>query len=160
MIFISATTYFLLAIVLVALILIMMDYVTSKKKLKNLYNGEELLELLDPPGPKPWPVLGSLHILGRYDVPYKAFGDLVKAYNSQVIKLKMGSVSCVVINGLENIKEVLITKGHHFDSRPNFIRYHLLFCGNKENCKYFIPTFYLCKFSTKNQFTRKISCIF
>lgn len=141
MIFISATTYFLLAIVLVALILIMMDYVTSKKKLKNLlYDGEELPELLDPPGPKPWPVLGSLHILGRYDVPYKAFGDLVKAYNSQVIKLKMGSLPCVVVNGLENIKEVLITKGHHFDSRPNFIRYHLLFCGNKENCKYFIPT--------------------
>lgn len=138
MIFISATTYFLLAIVLVALVLIVMD-VRSKKKSKKLYDGEEPSDLLDPPGPTPWPVLGSLHILGRYDVPYKAFGDLVKAYNSQVIKLKMGSLPCVVINGLENIKEVLITKGHHFDSRPNFIRYHLLFCGNKENCKHLIP---------------------
>ncbi|XP_024877638.1 cytochrome P450 307a1-like [Temnothorax curvispinosus] len=133
MIFISATTYFLLAIILIALVLILMDYVTSKKKPKKLYDGEELADLLDPPGPKPWPVLGSLHILGRYDVPYKVFGDLVKAYNSQVIKIKMGSLPCVVVNGLENIKEVLITKGHHFDSRPNFIRYHLLFCGNKEN---------------------------
>ncbi|KAL0123159.1 hypothetical protein PUN28_007648 [Cardiocondyla obscurior] len=133
MIFISATTYFLLAIVLVALVLILMDYVTSKEKPKKLYDDEDLSGLLEPPGPKPWPVLGSLHILGRYDVPYKAFGDLVKAYNSQVIKLKMGSVPCVVVNGLENIKEVLLTKSHHFDSRPNFIRYHLLFGGNKEN---------------------------
>lgn len=154
MIFISTTTYFLLAIVWMALVLIVMDYVASKKKPKKLYDGEALSDLLDPPGPKPWPVLGSLHILGRYDVPYKAFGDLVKAYNSQVIKLKMGSVPCVVVNGLENIKEVLITKGHHFDSRPNFIRYHLLFCGNKENCKYFIFTLLSLKHSTKNRFTQ------
>ncbi|KYN31157.1 hypothetical protein ALC56_14544 [Trachymyrmex septentrionalis] len=133
MIFIGATTYFLLAIVLVALVLIVMDHIRLKKKPKKLYDGEEPSGLPDPPGPTPWPILGSLHILGRYDVPYKAFGDLVKAYNSQIIKLKLGSVPCVVINGLENIKEVLILKGHHFDSRPNFVRYHLLFCGNKEN---------------------------
>ncbi|KAL6259860.1 hypothetical protein P5V15_009770 [Pogonomyrmex californicus] len=132
MIFVSTTTCFLLAVVLVALALIVVDYITSKKTPKKLYDGEES-SLQDPPGPRPWPILGSLHILGRYDVPYKAFGDLVKTYNSQVIKLKMGSVQCVVVNGLENIKEVLITKGHHFDSRPNFIRYHLLFCGSKEN---------------------------
>lgn len=137
MISISVTTYFLLAVTLVALILILVDYIRSKKTPKKLYDGEELSTLLDPPGPKPWPILGSLHILGRYDVPYKAFADLVRVYDSQVIKLKMGSLPCVVVNGLENIKEILIAKGHHFDSRPNFIRYHLLF-GNKENCKYLI----------------------
>ncbi|XP_050450159.1 cytochrome P450 307a1-like [Cataglyphis hispanica] len=132
MISISATTYFLLAVTLVALILILVDHIRSRKMPKKLYDGEEASALLDPPGPKPWPILGSLHILGRYDVPYKAFADLVRVYDSQVIKLKMGSVPCVVVNGLENIKEILIAKGHHFDSRPNFIRYHLLF-GNKEN---------------------------
>lgn len=137
MISISATTYFLLAVTLVALILILVDHIRSRKTPKKLYDGEEASALLDPPGPKPWPILGSLHILGRYDVPYKAFADLVRVYDSQVIKLKMGSVPCVVVNGLENIKEILIAKGHHFDSRPNFIRYHLLF-GNKENCEYLI----------------------
>lgn len=130
----SITTYLLLIAILMSLILIVVDYIRSKEALKKLCNGEECV-LPDPPGPKPWPILGSLHILGRYDVPYKAFADLVKKYNSQVIKLRMGSVPCVVVNGLENIKEVLITKGQHFDSRPNFVRYHLLFCGNKENCK-------------------------
>lgn len=132
---ISVTTYFLLSVTLVALILILVDYIRSRKAPKRLYDCDESSALPDPPGPKPWPVLGSLHILGRYDVPYKAFADLVSTYNSQVIKLKMGSLLCVVVNGLENIKEVLITKGQHFDSRPNFVRYHLLFCGNKENCK-------------------------
>ncbi|XP_011876596.1 PREDICTED: cytochrome P450 307a1-like [Vollenhovia emeryi] len=133
MIFISSMTYFLLPIALMALTLIMIDYVTSKKKSKTSHDSKELSKLLDPPGPKPWPVTGSLHILGRYDVPYKVFGDLVKTYNSQVIKLQMGSVPCVVVNGLENIKEVCVTKGHHFDSRPNFVRYHSLFGGDKEN---------------------------
>lgn len=143
MISISTTTYFLLAVTLVALILILVDHIKSRKKPKKLYEDDEPSFLLEPPGPKPWPIIGSLHILGRYDVPYKAFADLVKIYDSQVIKLKLGSVPCVVINGLENIKEILIAKGHHFDSRPNFIRYHLLF-GNKENCKYFILCIFFC----------------
>lgn len=143
MIYISATTYFLLAVSLVALILILVEYVRTKKPpTKQLDDGEEAFALKDPPGPKPWPILGSLHILGRYDVPYKAFGDLVTMYDSQVIKLTMGSLPCVVVNGLENIKEILFTKGHHFDSRPNFIRYNLLFCGNKENCKCLIFAFF------------------
>ncbi|XP_032670539.1 cytochrome P450 307a1-like [Odontomachus brunneus] len=133
MISLSLTTCFLLAFTLVALILVLIDQRRTKKALKNkLYDGEEAT-LTDPPGPKPWPILGSLHILGRYDVPYKVFADLVKTYNSQVVKLQLGSVPCVVVNGLENIKEVLIAKGQYFDSRPNFVRYHLLFCGNKEN---------------------------
>ncbi|XP_043497167.1 cytochrome P450 307a1-like [Polistes fuscatus] len=134
MLSLSLTTSFLIAITVLALVFILIDYIRSgksNKQKKILYSEGSLLP--EPPGPKPWPILGSLHILGRYDVPYKAFADLVKVYDSQVIKLKMGSVPCVVVNGLENIKEVLFTKGPHFDSRPNFIRYHLLFCGNKEN---------------------------
>ncbi|XP_012289084.1 cytochrome P450 307a1-like [Orussus abietinus] len=131
-IIVSATSYFLIAGTLVCLFLILVDYLRVKKRSKKeCDDGVSLLP--EPPGPKPWPILGSLHILGQYDVPYKAFADLARVYDSQVVKLKMGSVPCIVVNGLENIKEVLITKGHHFDSRPNFSRYHQLFCGNKEN---------------------------
>nr|XP_003702809.1 PREDICTED: cytochrome P450 307a1-like isoform X1 [Megachile rotundata]XP_012139366.1 PREDICTED: cytochrome P450 307a1-like isoform X2 [Megachile rotundata] len=134
MIPLTATTCFLLAVTLLALALILLDYLSSKKTSKQVSILDDDSQLLpEPPGPKPWPILGSLHILGRYNVPYKVFGDLVKEYDCQVIKLRMGSMPCVVVNGLENIREVLITKGHHFDSRPNFVRYHLLFGGNKEN---------------------------
>lgn len=134
MIPLTATTCFLIAVTFLALALIFLDHLRSKKTPKTApLDGEGVLP--EPPGPKPWPILGSLHILGRYDVPYKAFGDLVRDYDCQVIKLRMGSVPCVVVNGLENIREVLTIKGHHFDSRPNFNRYHLLFGGNKENCK-------------------------
>lgn len=130
----STTTYFLIAASIVALILLFVDYIRSRKPIKKMIDTETPA-LPEPPGPKPWPIIGSLHIMGRYDVPYKAFADLARIYNNQIIKLRMGSVPCIVVNGLDNIKEVLITKGPQFDSRPNFARYHQLFCGDKENCK-------------------------
>lgn len=137
LILIGSTTYFLIAILTIAIVLIIFDHVKLKRK-RNArskeFDSEEPI-LPEAPGPKPWPILGSLHILGQYDVPYKAFAELVKIYKSPVLKMKMGSVNCIVVNGLENIKEVLFNKGAHFDSRPNFTRYHLLFSGNKENCK-------------------------
>ncbi|XP_043483564.1 cytochrome P450 307a1-like [Leptopilina heterotoma] len=135
LILIGSTTYFLIAILTIAIVLIIFDHVKLKRKRndcgKEVDSEEQILP--EAPGPKPWPILGSLHILGQYDVPYKAFAELVKIYKSPVLKMKMGSVNCIVVNGLENIKEVLFNKGAHFDSRPNFTRYHLLFSGNKEN---------------------------
>ncbi|KAK0175345.1 hypothetical protein PV327_009099 [Microctonus hyperodae] len=146
-ILVNTSTYFLFAgAILIALILLFVDRVRLMKK-KSLETSRKIVignqqmmdpelieaDLQDPPGPKPWPIIGSLHILGQYDVPYKAFSVLENTYNSQVIKLKLGSVQCVIVNGLENIKEVLYTKGQHFDSRPNFPRYHKLFSGSKEN---------------------------
>ncbi|CAH1131858.1 unnamed protein product [Ceutorhynchus assimilis] len=50
-----------------------------------------------------------------------------------VVKLQLGTVKCVVVNEQKNIREALVTRGHHFDSRPNFERYQRLFSGNKEN---------------------------
>ncbi|XP_058818181.1 cytochrome P450 307a1-like isoform X1 [Topomyia yanbarensis] len=84
------------------------------------------------PGPKSLPIIGNLKELDGYDVPYQAFSVLAKKFGP-VVNLKLGYVDAVVVNGIENIKEVLIHKAHHFDSRPNFRRYQLLFSGNKEN---------------------------
>jgi hypothetical protein len=49
--------------------------------------------------------------------------------------MQLGNVPAMVVNGLDNIREVLIGKSASFDGRPNFRRYHQLFSGNKENCK-------------------------
>lgn len=91
-------------------------------------------KLKEAPGPKPKFIVGNLDALDGYEIPYQAFGVLAQKYGN-IIKLQLGSVPSMVINGVENIKEVLLSKGHHFDSRPNFRRYHMLFSGNKENCK-------------------------
>ena len=41
----------------------------------------------------------------------------------------------MVINDAESVKEVLIAKGAHFDGRPDFKRFDILFGGDKQNCK-------------------------
>ncbi|XP_044260126.1 cytochrome P450 307a1-like [Tribolium madens] len=85
-----------------------------------------------PPSPLKLPIIGHLHLLAGYQVPYQAFTSLSKKFGS-VFSLQLGYVKCVVINGQKNIREALVTKGHHFDSRPNFERYQQLFSGDKEN---------------------------
>uniref|UniRef100_A0A0C9RAF9 Spo_1 protein n=1 Tax=Fopius arisanus TaxID=64838 RepID=A0A0C9RAF9_9HYME len=138
--FLSTTTYFLLTASLLALLIFLIDYGKAKRRRTMSGIVEEGIvkeikkdEVPDAPGPKPWPIIGSLDVLGQYDVPYKAFSELAKQYNSQIIKLRLGSLNCIVVNGVENIKEILFIKGTHFDSRPNFARYNQLFGGNKDN---------------------------
>ncbi|KAK9884320.1 hypothetical protein WA026_005270 [Henosepilachna vigintioctopunctata] len=118
---------FLFIIILVIVILLIIYENLNIRKSKTSDNG-----LLEPPMPFKIPLIGHLHLLGGYDVPYKAFSELGKKYGN-IIKLQLGNVKCVVINDQKNIREALITKGHHFDSRPSFERYARLFSGNKQN---------------------------
>lgn len=90
---------------------------------------------VEPNGPTPLPVIGSLHLVSGYRVPFEAFSKLAEQYGN-VFKIKLGVVQCVVVHGLDNIREVLMVKGEHFDGRPNFLRYNLIFDGDKRNCKY------------------------
>jgi cytochrome P450 family 307 subfamily A len=102
----------------------------------NMMNSaKDVRKIKVAPGPKSKFIIGNLDQLDGYDIPYKAFSVLAEKYG-KIIKLQLGNVPSIVINGVENIKEVLIYKGHHFDSRPNFRRYHMLFSGNKENCEF------------------------
>lgn len=87
-----------------------------------------------PPGPKPWPLVGSLHLLAPYDSPFQGLTALAKVYGD-VYSITLGTTPCVVVNSFQLIKEVLITKGSHFGDRPNFIRFHKLFGGDRNNCK-------------------------
>jgi cytochrome P450 family 307 subfamily A len=88
-----------------------------------------------PPGPKPWPILGSLHLLGKSSSPFIAFTELAKLYG-EIYSITLGSTPCIVVNSFPLFKEILIAKGSHFGNRPNFIRFHKLFGGDRNNCKY------------------------
>lgn len=90
---------------------------------------------LKAPSPIALPILGNVLSMAGYDLPYQSFGALEKRFGP-IISLQLGNQPALVVNGIDNIKEVLIGKSSHFDSRPNFKRYHDLFSGNKENCKY------------------------
>lgn len=89
------------------------------------------------PGPRPWPVLGSMHLLGKYKKPYEAFTALSRVYGP-IYGINLGSTPCVVVTNFKLIKEVLITKGGDFGGRPDFARFHKLFGGDRNNCKYII----------------------
>lgn len=85
-------------------------------------------------GPTPLPIIGSLHLLGKYATPFEGFSALSKIYGN-MYSIYLGSSPCVVVNSYPLMKEVLIRKGIAFGGRPNYLRYHRLFGGDRNNCK-------------------------
>lgn len=101
------------------------------------HGGEDQLETFSQaPGPMPWPILGSLAILGKYEVPFEGFTALARKYGD-VYSLTLGTNRCLVVNSLELIREVLNQNGRYFGGRPDFLRFHKLFGGDRNNCEYF-----------------------
>ncbi|XP_023169214.2 cytochrome P450 307a1-like [Drosophila hydei] len=84
------------------------------------------------PGPHPWPILGNLDIIGQFDNPFKGFGTLANCYGD-IYSLTLGHTRCLVVNNLELIREVLNKNGKFFGGRPDFLRYHKLFGGDRNN---------------------------
>ncbi|XP_056633903.1 cytochrome P450 307a1-like [Diorhabda sublineata] len=105
-------------------------YDDKKRKTEDIKIEDD--GLMEPPTPRKLPIIGHLHLLGGYEVPYQAFSAIGQKFGD-IVNLKLGEVKCVVVNGQKNIREGLVTKGNHFDSRPAFERYQQLFDGNKEN---------------------------
>lgn len=88
-----------------------------------------------PPGPRPWPIIGNLVTLGKYEVPFIGLTALAKQYGD-CYALTLGSTRCLVVNNLELIREVLNQNGKFFGGRPDFLRFHTLFGGDRANCEY------------------------
>lgn len=68
-----------------------------------------------PPGPKPWPIIGNIHLLG--DKPHRSVAKLSKTYGP-LMSLKLGSITTVVISSPSVAKEM-------------FLKHDLDFCGRK-----------------------------
>ncbi|XP_032592918.1 cytochrome P450 307a1-like [Drosophila grimshawi] len=89
-------------------------------------------KLVQAPGPRPWPIIGNLDILGRFKNPFRGFGTLTKHYGD-IYSLTLGQTRCLVVNNLDLIREVLNKNGKFFGGRPDFLRYHKLFGGDRNN---------------------------
>ena len=71
--------------------------------------AQQLLQLKNyPPGPWPLPVIGNLHLLGKK--PHKALSDLAQKYGP-VMGFSFGSERVVMVQGIKEAKELLVTKG-------------------------------------------------
>ncbi|KAG5530768.1 hypothetical protein RHGRI_025667 [Rhododendron griersonianum] len=68
-----------------------------------------------PPGPKPWPIIGNLNLVGS--VPHQSFHYLSQKYG-EIMQLKFGSFPIVVVSSPEMAKEILQTHDQTFASRP------------------------------------------
>ncbi|XP_069584358.1 cytochrome P450 2K1-like isoform X2 [Ranitomeya imitator] len=75
---------------------------------KNAYNL--------PPGPRPLPIIGNLHILDM-DRPYLTMHELSKKYGP-VYTLQLGVEKVVVICGYEAVKDALVNHADDFSGRP------------------------------------------
>lgn len=103
---------------------------TGKQKSRCVH-----VEYRQAPGPRViLPILGNLVELGKYGAPAVAFTELAKQYGD-IYSLTLGSTRCLVVNNLNLIREVLNLNGKSFGARPDFIRFHKLFGGDRGNCK-------------------------
>ena len=94
----------------------------------------QIEEFKQAPGPLPWPILGNLAMLGRYAVPFQGFTEMAKQFGD-VYSLTLGTTRCLIVNNLDLIREVLNQNGKYFGGRPDFLRFHKLFGGDRNNCE-------------------------
>ncbi|XP_044864500.1 cytochrome P450 2K6-like [Mauremys mutica] len=69
-----------------------------------------------PPGPKPLPIIGNLHIMDLKR-PYRTMLELSKKYGP-VFSIQMGCQKMVVLSGYESVKEALVNQADAFAERP------------------------------------------
>lgn len=132
----------ILVVILVSLVVglyirILYNYGRKVRILDNNSKGNEVVikEYKQAPGPIPWPIVGNLPLLARFRVPFEGFTELSKELGD-IYSLTLGSTRCLVVNNLELIREVLNQNGKFFGGRPDFLRYHKLFGGDRNNCEY------------------------
>ncbi|KAM6279344.1 cytochrome P450 2K4-like [Porphyrio hochstetteri] len=69
-----------------------------------------------PPGPRPLPIIGNLHIMDLKR-PYLTMLELSKTYGP-VFSIQMGQRKVVVLSGYDAVKEALVNQADAFAGRP------------------------------------------
>lgn len=96
-----------------------------------------------PGPPYVWPIFGNMVDLGKHSLPTIAFNELSKRYGD-IFSMTLGSTRCVVVSSLKLMLTLLNKYGNSIDARPNFIRFHQLFDGNRDHCKCDIRILFFC----------------
>ena len=108
--------FYNLATVLVLLILIIL-WVRSRRPIAY------------PPGPTPIPVIGNMHNIVKGHV-LETFRELRTKYGD-IFSLSIGQFWVIVVNGTENLRELLVKNGEYTSDRPPF--YLMKMLTNKGN---------------------------
>ncbi|KAH6775162.1 hypothetical protein C2S52_012723 [Perilla frutescens var. hirtella] len=70
-----------------------------------------------PPGPKPWPIIGNMHLIGPS--PHKSLHSLSQKYD-EIMQLKFGKIPVIIASSSEMAKQFLKVHDANFASRPAF----------------------------------------
>ncbi|MBA0811004.1 hypothetical protein Gohar_002943, partial [Gossypium harknessii] len=116
----SISTYALLLTFFTTLISFF--FITSRSKQK-FRNRKKL-----PPGPRPQPIIGNLHMLGQ--LPYRSLSNLAKKYGS-IMSIRLGNVPTIVVSSPEAAELVLKIHDVVFASRPKLQFADYVSYGNK-----------------------------
>ncbi|XP_057447083.1 cytochrome P450 CYP736A12-like [Lotus japonicus] len=108
------------AILLLTFIFILSATLFHSKQHQN--NGK------NPPGPKPLPIIGSLHMLGK--LPHRSLQALAKKHGP-IMSLKLGQVPAIVASSPEAVELFLKTHDAVFASRPKIQASEFMFYGGK-----------------------------
>ncbi|XP_043721730.1 trimethyltridecatetraene synthase-like [Telopea speciosissima] len=92
------------AALLVALAIILISQIITYRRRLN-----------QPPGPKPWPIIGNLNLIGS--LPHHSIHKLAQKYGP-IMQLRFGSYPIVVGSSVEMAKLFLKTHDLNFASRP------------------------------------------
>lgn len=89
-------------------------FIISRFSIQTLFHKHSSTKKL-PPGPKGWPIIGALPLLGS--MPHSTLAKMAKIYGP-VMYLKMGTCSMVVASTPEAAKAFLKTLDLNFSNRP------------------------------------------
>ncbi|KAE8605388.1 hypothetical protein XENTR_v10015100 [Xenopus tropicalis] len=81
---------------------------------KVFYGGKRTLENF-PPGPKPLPLIGNLHMMNMKK-PHLTFMELAEKYGS-VFSVHLGTEKVVVLCGTDTVRDALINHAEEFSER-------------------------------------------
>ncbi|UYV80308.1 CYP307A1 [Cordylochernes scorpioides] len=103
-----------------------------------------------PPGPPGLPLLGAAPLLARYGSPWAGLEVLRRRYGS-LFSLSLGARQCVVVSAPDPLREVLVERWQDFANRPDFLRFHVIFRGDRNF------SIALCDWSSKQKARRDIA---
>lgn len=104
-------------LVALALVLVYVSWLWLKQRRVNL-----------PPGPRPLPVIGSLHLLGSH-AP-RSLMKLSETYGP-VMTVRFGQKLCIVASNSEAAREFLKVQDANFSSRPLLRATELMSAGGQ-----------------------------
>ncbi|GMJ07280.1 TRANSPARENT TESTA 7, CYTOCHROME P450 75B1 [Hibiscus trionum] len=96
-------------------LLLSVAWLASLAFLSRIFIHRRCKQLKSPSGPKPWPIIGNLNLIGS--LPHRSLHKLSQRYGP-LMQLKFGSYPVLVASSAEMAKEFLKTHDQIFATRP------------------------------------------